>query len=406
MSIVIAIDAMGGDFGPSVTVPAVLDVVRRYSDLDLKLILVGKKEVLEPMVFGGGSSVGASAGADAGATTNVAGQSSSGGSSCGSGSGNSGCDCCCCGGSAHIIKERIEIRHASEEVAMDESPVKALRFKKDSSMRVAIDLVKDGAAQACVSAGNTGALMATAHFVLKTFPEIERSAIIASWPTANPSKEVYVLDLGANVDSTAEHLSQFAVMGSVLVKSMTNNSNPRVGLLNIGSEEIKGNEQVKRAAQLIAENKAVNYVGYVEGDGVFSGDVDVVVCDGFIGNVTLKAVEGAVKLVIAYLKTNFMRNWLTKLVALAAKPVLKKLAYQLDPGRRNGASLIGLRGIVIKSHGGANVKAFANAVEEAIREVQHNVLQSIQDELKQLLQIHRSAISPASVASDSDSTAS
>lgn len=347
MGITIAIDAMGGDFGPSVTVPAAVTVSEHHPDV--KFILVGQREVLASKL-----------------------------AACLSGTGNANTNIDVC--------ERLEIYHATEVVAMDESPAKALRLKKDSSMRVTINLVKDDVAQACVSAGNTGALMATAHYVLKTLPGIDRPAIIAALPTVNPDKEVRVLDLGANVDSTAMHLHQFAVMGSVLVNAVDGVASPKVGLLNVGAEEIKGNEQVKKAAQLLAENKELNYVGYVEGDDIFKGDVDVVVCDGFIGNVTLKALEGVVKLIAVYVKRNFMRNWLTKLAAVIARPALKNLARQLDPGRHNGASFIGLRNIVIKSHGGANQLAFANAIEEAVREVEHNVPAKIQQEVARFLQ--------------------
>lgn len=346
MGVTIAIDAMGGDFGAKVTVPAAVAVFQRHPDV--KLILVGQREVLAPQLA-------------------------------------------ICASSQHLklddLKDRVVIHHAAEVVAMDEPPTKALRFKKDSSMRVAINLVKSGEAQACVSAGNTGALMATAHYVIKTLPEIDRPAIIASFPSSSPDKEVRVLDLGANVDSSAEHLCQFAIMGSILVSAVDGIERPKVALLNIGAEAIKGNEQVKRASLLLAENKSLNYVGYIEGDGIFKGDVDLVVCDGFIGNVMLKSIEGAVKLIATYVKRNFMHSWFTKLAALIARPVLKNLASQLDPGRRNGASLIGLGGIVIKSHGGANEAAFANAIEEAVREVEHNIPQRIQMEIGRFVSV-------------------
>jgi glycerol-3-phosphate acyltransferase PlsX len=228
--------------------------------------------------------------------------------------------------------------------------------------------------------------MATAHYVLKTIAGVSRPAIISTWPTINPEKEVYILDLGANVDSEAIHLFQFAVMGSVLVEAVENIARPKVGLLNIGAEEIKGNEQVKQAASLLANNQAINYIGYIEGDDIFKGDVDIVVCDGFIGNVTLKAIEGLAKLISAYAKRGFSRNLYTKTAALISLPVLKDLARELDPGRRNGASLIGLQGIVIKSHGGANEAAFSNAIEEAVLEVEKNVSQRIRDEVSKLLQ--------------------
>lgn len=330
----IAIDAMGGDFGPKVTVPAALLVLKRHTNLSL--ILVGDESTIQKEL------------------------------------------------KRHQNKngiQRIEIIHASEQVAMDELPSVALRSKKDSSMRVAINQIKNGLAQACVSAGNTGALMAIARFVLKTLPGVDRPAIITSLPTTKPNKEVRMLDLGANVDSGPDHLFQFAVMGSVLVSASDNIAQPTVALLNIGQEEIKGNELVKNAAHLLSDNKAVNYIGYIEGNEIFSGKADVVVCDGFIGNIALKTLEGAAKLFSTNIRQGFNRNWLTRLSALIAKPTLHYVKKTMDPGRRNGASLIGLQGIVIKSHGGAKTLAFANAIEEAIHEVDKNIPQLIRQEV-------------------------
>lgn len=322
----IALDAMGGDHGPEVVIPAGLQVLKKHSDL--RLIFVGKQEVISPLL--------SHAGADS-------------------------------------LSSQWKIHHAAEEVGMDESPALALRSKKDSSMRVAINLVKSGEAQACVSAGNTGALMATSRFVLKTLPGIDRPAIIARFPTMSPGQEVRILDLGANVDSSAEHLCQFAVMGSVFAKAVDNIPNPRVGLLNIGEEAIKGNEQVKQTAELLATNKNLNYTGFVEGNTLFEGRVDVVVCDGFIGNVTLKAVEGVAQLIARYTRQAFSQNWLTRLAALPALPVLGVLKKKLDPQRRNGAILLGLTGIVVKSHGRAGILGFASAIEEARLEIEKNV---------------------------------
>lgn len=336
--IAISIDAMGGDYGADVTVPASILALNRHSNL--KLILVGDQDLLRKKI------------AELEFKDN----------------------------------DRLIVRHASEQVAMDEAPAKALRTKKDSSMRVAINLVKEGAVKATVSAGNTGALMATAHFVLKTIPGVDRPAIIASLPTFDENKEVRVLDLGANVDSDANHLYQFAVMGSVLTKAVDNIALPKIGLLNIGAESIKGNEQVKDTDQLLAQDKNLNYIGYVEGDDIFKGVADVIVCDGFIGNVALKSTEGAVKLIVHYIKKSFARNIFTKIIALIALPVLKALKKDLDPGRHNGASLIGLKGIVIKSHGGAKTLAFAQAIEEAILEVEKNVPQLIGNEVSRLLE--------------------
>lgn len=337
----IAIDAMGGDHGLLVTIPASIDVLGRHENLIL--ILVGDEEKIREQLR-------------------------------------------LYGRHYQKIKDRVIIKHASQQVGMGESPSKALRGKKDSSMRVAINLVKYGEARACVSAGNTGALMATAKFVLKMLPGIDRPAIIASWPTSDEHKDVRVLDLGANVDSSADNLYQFGVMGSALTAAVDNIAKPKIGLLNIGEEEIKGNEQVKHAAKLLSENPDINYVGYIEGDAVFKGDIDIVVCDGFVGNILLKGVEGIARLVGSYLKAEYKRNWYTKIAALFSIPVLKNFKKRLDPGKRNGASLLGLQGIVIKSHGSANREAFAVAIEESIAEVRHNVPQLIGEKVGKMLE--------------------
>jgi glycerol-3-phosphate acyltransferase PlsX len=320
----IALDAMGGDFGPDVVVPAALAYLR--ATRDTALILVGREDALSARVGAG------------------------------------------------ALGGRLSIRHASQEVAMDDPPSKALRNKKDSSMRVAVDLVKSGEAQACVSAGNTGALMATARFVLKTLPNVDRPAIITAVPSQQGS--THVLDLGANVDCTAEHLFQFAVMGSELVTAVEGIAAPKVGLLNIGEEEIKGNEQVRGAHELLAAS-TLNYIGYVEGDDIYLGGVDVVVTDGFVGNVALKSSEGVAKLVRQVLKESFQRSWLTRLSGLAALPILKRFSRTFDPRRYNGASLLGLRGIVIKSHGGADTLAFENAIHIAEKEIHCNIPERI-----------------------------
>ena len=275
---------------------------------------------------------------------------------------------------------RLLIRHASQLVSMDESPAQALRAKKDSSMRVAINLVKQGEADACVSAGNTGALMATARFVLKTLPGIDRPAICTTLPTVHGHTRM--LDLGANVDSKAEHLLQFAVMGSVLA-TVNGIDQPRVGLLNIGEEDIKGNEQVKEAVRLLAASD-LHYIGFVEGDGIFLDEVDVVVCDGFVGNVALKSSEGVAKLIRHYMTQEFKRNPLTRLAGLVALPVLRALGRKIDPRRYNGASLLGLQGIVVKSHGGADALAFANAIQVAMLEAERKVPQQIDAHLAAL----------------------
>lgn len=283
----------------------------------------------------------------------------------------------------HLIEgERVVIVHAPEVVAMGESPAVALRTKKKSSMRIAIDCVRDGSAQAAVSAGNTGALMATAKFVLKMLPGIDRPAICTALP--NRKGHTHVLDLGANVECNADHLFQFAVMGSVLVEAYDDNPSPRVGLLNVGAEAIKGNDTVKAAAALLAAGP-INYIGYVEGDDIYKGDVDVVVCDGFVGNVALKASEGLAKMITQFLREEFSRGLLSKLAAVIAMPVLKRLKKRLDPGRYNGASFLGLQGIVIKSHGGADVAAFMSALNVALREIEKDVPRRIDLRLGQLL---------------------
>ena len=319
---------MGGDHGPEVVVPAALSYLR--ATRDTALILVGREDRIVQRI--GGSGFG----------------------------------------------ERLSVRNASQEVGMDELPSKALRNKKDSSMRVAVDLVKRGEANACVSAGNTGALMATARFVLKTLPSVDRPAIITSVPSLQGS--THLLDLGANVDCSAEHLFQFAVMGSELVTAVEGIAAPKVGLLNIGQEEIKGNEQVKQAHELLAAS-SLNYIGYVEGDDIYLGGVDVVVMDGFVGNVALKSSEGVAKMVRHVLSESFKRNWLTRISGLAAMPILNRFRRTFDPRRYNGASLLGLRGIVIKSHGGADQLAFENAIHIAEKEIHCNIPERIAQEV-------------------------
>ncbi len=331
----IALDAMGGDHGPRVTIPAAKRALAEHPHI--KLILVGDQALLMAELVKHGLEPG----------------------------------------------ERLSIQHASQVVGMDEAPSQALRGKKDSSMRVAINLVKEGAAKACVSAGNTGALMAMARFVLKTLPGIDRPAIIHAIPTIRGHS--YVLDLGANVDSSADNLYEFAVMGAVLCSAVDNIERPTVGLLNIGEEEIKGNEQVKEAARLLASGK-LNYVGFVEGDDINKGTVDVVVCDGFVGNVALKTIEGVAKMISHYMKAEFKRNLLTRLAGLVALPVLKAFRSRIDPRAYNGASLVGLRGIVIKSHGGADAFAFSQAIKEAVIETRKNVPERISEQLGALLQ--------------------
>ena len=323
---IIALDAMGGDHGPSVTVPAARKAIKEIPDISL--VLVGDESQLNAEIERLG-----------------------------------------------LQKEsRLSIHHASEVVGMDESPAIALKKKKDSSMRVAIDLVKNQEVQACVSAGNTGALMATGKFVLKTIPGISRPAICTMLPSM--TGQTHMLDLGANLECSAENLHQFAIMGSVLAQSVEGVESPLVGLLNIGSEAMKGSETIKEANQLIS-NSNLNYYGFVEGDDIYKGTVNVVVTDGFAGNVSLKTGEGLAALVNLVLKREFKRNLITRLAAVVALPVLRAVRKTLDPRRYNGASLIGLNGIVVKSHGGADTSSFFNAIKIANIEIENNVPQRI-----------------------------
>lgn len=331
---------MGGDHGPPVIIPAALKILDEQKALSL--ILVGDQQVLMRELKNQHAAVG----------------------------------------------DRLAILHASQSVTMDELPSQALRNKKDSSMRVAINLVKDGSASACVSAGNTGALMATARYVLKTLPGVDRPAIITTLPTMNG--HTHMLDLGANVDSHSEHLFQFAVMGSVLTSAVDNIEKPAVGLLNIGEEEIKGNEVVKEAARMLSDSD-INYVGFIEGNDIYTGKVDIVVCDGFVGNVALKTSEGVARMLSHYMKQEFTKSLFTRLAGFISKPVIRSFYNKIDPGCYNGASLVGLQGIVIKSHGSADVPAFTNAIREAVLEVKKDVPQRIGKQLESLL-VERRAV--------------
>ena len=277
-------------------------------------------------------------------------------------------------------EKRLSIRNSTEVVGMSEAPADALRKKKDSSMRVAINLVKDGTAAACVSAGNTGALMATAKFVLKMLPGIDRPAIIAELPAIGGT--VHMLDLGANTVTNAAQLFQFAVMGSIVTADIRAIEEPRIALLNIGAEDIKGNDTVREGAALL-EASGLNYIGFIEGNEIFSGKADVVVTDGFTGNVAVKTMEGTVGLASHYLRRAFVRNWLTKIQAMVAMPVLNKLSVEMDSRNFNGASLVGLNGIVIKSHGGADSYAFQHAIETALVEVKNQVPEQIRNLMQQ-----------------------
>ena len=346
----IALDAMGGDFGPEVVIPAAVHVVKKFRDIHI--ILVGDEKRLR----------------DFAKEQNV------------------------------DLDRHFEIQHASQVVEMDEDPRLALRKKKDSSMRVAINLVKEGQAQAVVSAGNTGALMATAKFVLKTLPGIDRPAICTTIPSYGG--HTHMLDLGANVDSSAEHLFQFAVMGSVLAEAIDTIQEPKVGLLNIGTEDGKGNAQVK-AANALLQRGTFNYIGYVEGDDIYSDKVDVVVCDGFVGNISLKTMEGISKMIASMMREEFNRSILSRLAGLVAWPVLNRFKKRVDPRRYNGASMLGLTGIVIKSHGGTDVLGYANAIEIALLEIEKSVPEHIRECMQPLLeQVESERARPSKIASE------
>jgi glycerol-3-phosphate acyltransferase PlsX len=321
----IAVDAMSGDHGAAIAVPAALDVLAETPDL--RLLIVGRGDVLRPLV----------AGAD---------------------------------------PDRCKVVEASEVVTMDERPQDAVRRKKDSSMRVAINLVKRGEAAACVSAGNTGALLATSRFVLGMVAGIDRPAIVSAVPAAHG--HTVMLDLGANPDCTADHLVQFAVMGSIIASDLHGVDLPRVGLLNVGEEDIKGTDEIRAAHRRLAASP-INYLGFVEGNVIFSGDVDVVVTDGFTGNVALKTMEGLARFIGSVMREEFTAGPLRKMGALAAAPALRGIKGRLDPGAYNGASMVGLAGVVIKSHGGADRAAFASAVRVAVVEARKGVPAQIVD---------------------------
>lgn len=327
---------MGGDLGPSCTVLACVAYLRQRPDV--KLILVGQSTIIAPLLpkF------------------------------------------------SDPIHSRLQIIHASETVLMDDPIAIALRARPNSSMKLSLELVRNGKANACVSAGNTGALMALARYTLKTIPGIDRPAMMCALPTQT-GKTCYLLDLGANVDCSADQLFQFAIMGSVAAEVL-GIEHPKVALLNIGLEHIKGNQQIKQATHLLENQHKLNYVGFVEGDGVYRGDVDVIVCDGFVGNVLLKASEGVLKLLSSRLESRFKANWLSKLKSLIMfLPMLRGLRKDLSPERYNGASFLGLQGVVVKSHGGANVEAFKYALDHAFKEVKEGLQGRLAKQISQLL---------------------
>jgi glycerol-3-phosphate acyltransferase PlsX len=331
----IAIDAMGGDYGPRVTVPAAITSLARHPGLEV--VLLGREAELTPLL--------------------------------------ERCDT--------ETRRRISICHCEQVVEMGDKPSQALRSKKNSSMRVAIDQLKAGEVDACVSAGNTGALMAIGCYILKTSPGIDRPAICVAMPVDGGHS--YLLDLGANVDNCSEHLHQFALMGSVLSRVLDGKAQPRVALLNIGHEEIKGNEQVKLAAQLIGEDARINYTGYVEADRLFYGDADVIVCDGFVGNIALKAAEGAARLIGQKSKQAFERNGLTRFIGWMARPVMRRVREEISPEAHNGAYFLGLQGVLVKSHGAASVQGFHHAIENAIVQVENRMVGQLDHALELLV---------------------
>ncbi|MBM3374742.1 MAG: phosphate acyltransferase PlsX [Betaproteobacteria bacterium] len=341
MSVCVAVDCMGGDHGLSVTLPASADFLNRHPQA--RLILVGQQQAVLAEV------------------ARLVGRS---------------------GRQFSVLQDsaRVTIVHAEQVVGMDDPPAVALKSKRQSSMRHAFQAVADGKADAAVSAGNTGALMAISRYVLKTLEGIDRPAIATAIPNRQGGSTL-MLDLGANVDCGPEHLFQFAVMGAALVSVMQDKPTPTVALLNVGEEAIKGNEVVKQAADLLRAS-GLRFIGNVEGNDVYKGGTDVVVCDGFVGNVALKSSEGVAQMLGAFLREEFKRNWATKFAAVVASPVLRAFAARVDPRRYNGAVLLGLRGVVVKSHGSADAYAFRHALERAADAAEHGLIARISGALQ------------------------
>ncbi|WP_083491819.1 phosphate acyltransferase PlsX [Pseudomonas taeanensis] len=331
---IIAIDAMGGDFGPHCIVPASIACLAEYPSLHL--VLVGQAPLIEDLIAQ----------------------------------------------SPGVDRARLHVEHAGEVIAMGEPPAQALRGKPDSSMRIALELLRDGRVQACVSAGNTGALMALSRYVLKTLPGVDRPAMMAAIPTQSGCCQL--LDLGANVDCSAEHLYQFALMGSVAAEVLGVVS-PRVALLNVGSEDNKGNQQVKLAASLLQQAVGLNYIGFVEGDGLYRGAADVLVCDGFVGNVLLKSSEGLAAMISARAESLFKESLASRVVGSLALPFLRRLRADLAPAQYNGASFLGLQGIVVKSHGAAGQEGFKSAIRRTLTEIHEDLPQRLHGRLEDLL---------------------
>ncbi len=334
MSLTVALDVMGGDHGPLITLPAAKLAIEALPNLHL--VLCGDEEIIQSHLD----------------TLQL---------------------------SNH---PQLSIQHASESISMDEKPAIALRCKKDSSMRQALNLVRDEQAQACVSAGNTGALLAIAHFVLKMIPGVERPALITHLPLSDSNSHVFMLDLGANVFCNSDTLFQFALMGSVMAEQVDGIKQPKVALLNMGEEDIKGSDHIKQTAALLTASPSINYAGFIEGNDIFSGKADVIVCDGFVGNVALKTCEGVAKMVLDKVKKIVDESPFTRFLGVLLNPTLKKILKRLNPDQYNGASLLGLRGIVVKSHGNANSTAFYNAILEAVKEVERQVPEKIKNKVE------------------------
>ncbi|MBT1445633.1 phosphate acyltransferase PlsX [Shewanella sp. JM162201] len=335
-NLTLALDAMGGDYGPQVTVPAAVQALRLHPLLDL--ILVGDESQISPYL------------------ANLPAE----------------------------FQSRLSVIHTTEVVRMDDKPVTALRKAKNSSMRLAIELVRDSKADACVSAGNTGALMAMAKVILKTLPGVDRPALVSCLPAVT-GKPVYLLDLGANVQCDYDTLFQFAVMGTVLCEAVEKKSRPKVALLNVGIEEFKGNSDVQQAAQLLMHTPQINYTGFVEGDEIYTGKVDVIVCDGFVGNITLKTSEGIARLLVHQLKQGLTQGFMVRLLARMLAPRIQNVLSQMNPDHYNGASLLGLRGIVVKSHGNADEQAYVQAISLAYTEAKRRLPEMINDRLASIL---------------------
>ena len=319
---------MSGDHGLSASVPAAIESLKNHNDLFL--ILVGDAQLIQPLIpkdF------------------------------------------------KDLQNQRYSIIHTDQFIAMDDEVITAIRSKKKSSMRLGINAVKNKEAEACVSAGNTGALMALSKIILKMIPGIDRPAICGSLPTKNG--QCYILDLGANIECDAKHLYQFSILGSALVQSLEISEKPIIGLLNVGSEEFKGNNTIKEAGQILQESN-LNYAGFIEGDEMFNGNHDVIVSDGFAGNIALKSIEGVAQLISHFIRTEFNKSLLTKISAILSYPVMKAVKKKVDPRKYNGASLLGLQGVVVKSHGGADAYAFSQAIDTAYFEVKNQILDKIE----------------------------